>query len=64
MVTANRELSPTLKLKRNLLNRNYNRVIDEIYAVSKSDYPVNNGIKLPHINLRVDLNELKRKLKW
>jgi long-chain acyl-CoA synthetase len=58
------ELSPTLKLKRNLLNRNYNRVIDEIYAVSKSDYPVNNGIKLPHINLRVDLNELKRKLKW
>jgi len=58
------ELSPTLKLKRNLLARNYNRLIDEIYAVSKSDYPANNGIKLPHINLRVDLNELKRKLKW
>ncbi|MGV8134191.1 MAG: AMP-dependent synthetase/ligase [Mangrovibacterium sp.] len=58
------ELSPTLKLKRNLLARNYNRLVDEIYAVSKSDYPANNGIKLPHINLRVDLNELKRKLKW
>ncbi|MEN6453897.1 MAG: long-chain fatty acid--CoA ligase [Prolixibacteraceae bacterium] len=58
------ELSPTLKLKRNLLVRNYNRLIDEIYAVSKSDHPANNGIKLPRINLRVDLNELKRKLKW
>lgn len=58
------ELSPTLKLKRNLLARNYNRLIDEIYAVSKSDHPANNGIKLPRINLRVDLNELKRKLKW
>ena len=58
------ELSPTLKLKRSLLARNYHRLIDEIYAISKSDHLSNNGIKLPRINLRVDLNELKRKLKW
>lgn len=58
------ELSPTLKLKRNLLAKNYRNLIGEIYAVSKSDQPVSNGIKLPRINLRVDLNELKRKLKW
>ncbi len=61
------ELSPTLKLKRHLLLKNYAETIDEIYAVSKPDRHRGNGlngIRLPRVNLRVDLNELKRKLKW
>lgn len=63
------ELSPTLKLKRHLLIRNYRHLIDEIYLASKTDrHPTAGlyGIKLPplpRVNLRFDLNELKRKLK-
>lgn len=57
------ELSPTLKLKRHLLTKHYKKQINEIYAVSKSDRPRGNGIKLPRVNLRFDLNELMRKMK-
>ncbi|MGV8096758.1 MAG: AMP-dependent synthetase/ligase [Mangrovibacterium sp.] len=59
------ELSPTLKLKRHLLLKNYSELIDDIYTVSKQDRHKSNGIKisLPHVNLRFDLNELVRKLK-
>lgn len=57
------ELSPTLKLKRQLIAKNYSEVIDEIYAVSKPDRHKSNGIKLPQVNLRFDLNELKRKFR-
>lgn len=59
------ELSPTLKLKRQLISKNYRKVIDEIYATAKPDHP-RNGLRLPlpRVNLRVDLNELKKKLKW
>jgi long-chain acyl-CoA synthetase len=59
------ELSPTLKLKRQLITKNYRKLIEEIYVSSKSDHP-RNGLRLPlpHVNLRFDLNELKKKLKW
>jgi len=57
------ELSPTLKLKRHFLVRHYKALINDIYILSKTDRRRGNGIKLPRLNLRVDLNELMRKLK-
>ena len=59
----NGELSPTLKLKRNFIKKKYQHIIDEIYAISKS----NNGggiLKLPKVNLRFDMNELLKRLKF
>ena len=56
------ELSPTLKLKRNFVAQKYKSLTDEIYATSK---PTNgfNGLRIPRVNLRFDLNELLRKMK-
>ena len=56
------ELSPTLKLKRNFVAQKYKSLTDEIYAASK---PTNgfNGLRIPRVNLRFDLNELLRKIK-
>ncbi|MDR1860451.1 MAG: long-chain fatty acid--CoA ligase [Bacteroidales bacterium] len=59
------ELSPTLKLKRQLLLDKYKDIIDEIYSVQKNtpQHPVSNGalIKLPRINLRFDIGRKMRK---
>ncbi|MGE4586433.1 MAG: long-chain fatty acid--CoA ligase [Mangrovibacterium sp.] len=57
------ELSPTLKLKRLLLQKKYRKLVGEIYAVSGNRRRRSNGLKLPRVNLRFDLNELVRKLK-
>lgn len=56
------ELSPTLKLKRNFVARKYKALIDDIYAVSKSNNG-GNGIWFPKVNLRFDVNELMKKFK-
>ncbi len=57
------ELSPTLKLKRNFIAKKYKHIIDDIYAVSKSNNGNGNGLRLPRVSLRFDMNELLRKLK-
>lgn len=56
------ELSPTLKLKRNFVAQKYKALIDDIYAVSKSNNG-GNGIRFPKVNLRFDVNELLKKFK-
>lgn len=60
-------LSPTLKLKRNVIKKKYKHLVDDIYAVSKTgngNGPGEGngyGIKLPRVSLRFDLNELMRR---
>lgn len=57
------ELSPTLKLKRNVVSKKYQHIIDEIYAAKLTNG--GNGLKFPRVkvNLRFDVNELLKKLK-
>ena len=55
------ELSPTLKLKRNFVAKKYDRIIAEIYSVSKQTQS-NGG--LLRLNLRFDMNELRRRLRF
>jgi len=57
------ELSPTLKLKRNFVSKKYQHLIDEIYAVQKTDGNGAGGMKMSGISLRFDLNKLTRKFK-
>ncbi|KOH42898.1 AMP-dependent synthetase/ligase [Sunxiuqinia dokdonensis] len=57
------ELSPTLKLKRNVVSKKYQHIIDEIYSSKLNNG--GNGLKFPRVkvNLRFDMNELLKKLK-
>jgi long-chain acyl-CoA synthetase len=56
------EMSPTLKLKRNVLAERYNNLIDEIYASPKPQDPKSkNRLRIPRINL--SLSELINKLR-
>ncbi|HKM93913.1 MAG TPA: long-chain fatty acid--CoA ligase [Prolixibacteraceae bacterium] len=56
------EMSPTLKLKRNVLSQRYSRIIDSIYATSNaSDTKSGKRLRIPKINL--SLSELINKLR-
>ena len=55
------DLSPTLKLKRQLLFNKYKDIIDDIYSVTKQGSTT--IMPKPKINLRFDLNGIRRKLK-
>jgi long-chain acyl-CoA synthetase len=56
------EISPTLKLKRNVLAERYNHIIDEIYSSPKQqDKKGKRRVRIPRINL--SLAELINKLR-
>ncbi|HOO85269.1 MAG TPA: AMP-binding protein, partial [Prolixibacteraceae bacterium] len=55
------EMSPTLKLKRNVLAERYSHIIEQIYATTASEQKNGIRIKIPRINL--SLAELIRKLR-
>ena len=57
------ELSPTLKLKRNVVSKKYQHIIDEIYSSKLNNG--GNGLKFPRVkvNLRFDMNEFPKKHK-
>lgn len=56
------EMSPTLKLKRNVLSQRYSRIIESIYATSNTpNSKSGNKIRIPKINL--SLSELINKLR-
>ena len=55
------DLSPTLKLKRQLLFTKYKDIIDDIYSVSKQESTT--IFPKPKINLRFDLNGISKKIK-
>ncbi|MDA3879201.1 MAG: long-chain fatty acid--CoA ligase [Prolixibacteraceae bacterium] len=55
------EMSPTLKLKRNVLAERYNTLIDEIYSSQKQEQKENKRLRIPRINL--SLAELINKLR-
>jgi len=54
------ELSPTLKLRRKHLKNKYKCLIEEIYSVQKP-HNVFYNFKMPHVNLRFDMNEILKK---
>ena len=54
------ELSPTLKLRRKHIKNKYKGLIKEIYSVQKP-HTVFYNFKIPHVNLRFDLNEILKK---
>ena len=55
------EMSPTLKLKRNVLAERYSHIIEQIYATTAIEQKNGIRIKIPRINL--SLAELIRKLR-
>jgi long-chain acyl-CoA synthetase len=55
------EMSPTLKLKRNVLAERYSHIIEQIYATTAGEHKNGMRIKIPRINL--SLAELIRKLR-
>lgn len=55
------EMSPTLKLKRNVIAEKYSHIIDEIYSSSQKDIKEGKRIRMPRINL--SLAELISKLR-
>ena len=62
----NGELSPTLKLKRNFVQKKYRHIINEIYSGSKPENGNGNGNgrKLPKLKLRFDISGLIKRLKF
>ncbi len=55
------ELSPTLKLRRNVVADRYQNIIEEIYSVSKVQ--PGGRFRLPKINLNFDINAFIKRLK-